>query len=353
MNESRTRRRFGLGVAVCLLLSVATTIQASERRAAQELLKRMVHAVRSTNYVGTCVYRFGDHLLAMRIVHQAKKGYRHERLIALNGPAREIIRNHARATYIQPPTHAITENFPLLHIPPSVVFLGNLGRSVALDELYDVYDLEVLGSGRVAGREVRRLSIVPHDHFRYGYRLWIDKRSGLLLRSDLIGKNGTPLKQIMFTAIEIRETIPGEWLDPTLNGEKITWSRQQASLAAVTSTGPTWMIGELPEGFQLTFRGRYPLEGSGDDLVEHWLYSDGLATVSVYIEKKGEHPFNGWSRKGAVSVFGRTLHGYQIIVIGAVPPKTVRRIGASVQARQLESQVSKVSATTLEKTLGH
>lgn len=316
---------------VCLVLSAAGPVYANESRAAQALLQRMTQAVRSTNYVGVCIYRFGDNLKAIRVVHQVKDGHQHERLFSLNGPVREIIHSNTGATYAQPEEHFIVENLPLLDTPLDAALPGNSTTSAGLVGLYNVYDLELLGAGRVAGREARRLNIVSRDHFRYGYRLWIDENSGLLLRSDLVDETGEPLEQIMFTAIETPDTIPDRWLKPTFAGDEVSSHREHAPPIAVTSAGSAWAIDHLPEGFRLTFQERHPAMGEREGPVEHWLYSDGLATVSVYIQQEGDHPFNGWSRMGAVSAFGRTLDDHQIVVVGEVPPATVQWIGESVR----------------------
>ncbi|HET8701657.1 MAG TPA: MucB/RseB C-terminal domain-containing protein [Nitrococcus sp.] len=331
-NELGAGYCFRLGIIACLLLSAAG-LPAQADESPQALLQRMINAVRSTNYVGVCIYRFGDSLQAIRIVHQVKDGQRHERLTSLTGPAREIIRNDAQATYIGPREHAAGKTLHLLDTPLGRTFSGSSAQPIASNDRYDDYDLELNGTGRIAGRTAQRLNIVPHDNFRYGYRLWIDEQNGLLLRSDLVDESGKPLEQIMFTTIKTPETIPDQWLQPTLTGDEIKWQRRPVSSAAVAASGPVWEVGNLPEGFKLTLQERHHLTGGRSGLVEHQLYSDGLASVSVYIREEGKHPFNGWSRTGAVSAFGRTLDGYQIIVVGEVPPVTVQLIGESVRRK--------------------
>jgi sigma-E factor negative regulatory protein RseB len=65
------------------------------------------------------------------------------------------------------------------------------------------------------------------------------------------------------------------------------------------------------------------------------VYSDGLATVSVYVEQlpAPEDAFNGLSTMGAVNAYGRLLEGHQITVVGEVPPVTVELIARSVERR--------------------
>jgi negative regulator of sigma E activity len=71
-----------------------------------------------------------------------------------------------------------------------------------------------------------------------------------------------------------------------------------------------WEIGELPPGFQLKHHNRYTSPDHFDQL-EHLVYGDGLATISVYIEPagSGEDVIEGGSRRGAVNAFGTLVEG--------------------------------------------
>ena len=69
---------------------------------------------------------------------------------------------------------------------------------------------------------------------------------------------------------------------------------------------------------------------------EHMVYSDGLAAVSIFIEKidkDGGTAMKGPSSMGAVHAFGDVINDYQITVVGEVPAATVELIGKSVRAR--------------------
>ena len=336
-SDLRAGRCFPLGAfvcfAICLAFAAQARAEADESQSAQALLQRMAHAVRFTNYVGICVYRFGNTLQAIHVVHQARDGHWRERLSALSGSQREIIRGDVHARDIQASGHSVAQNLALLDTPFGTAFSGDPARTGGFEDMQERYRLELRGAERVAAREASRLHIVPRDQFRYGYRLWIDKRSGLLLRSDLIDDSGVPLEQIMFTSIETPETIAEHWFESARGEDQRNWHRERIHSGVsdkVAADTPGWVVDDVPQGFKLTYRGRRPVPANGQGHIEHWLYSDGLATVSVYIRPQSEHPFTGWSRMGAISTFGRTLDDYQVIVVGEVPPATVQRIGASV-----------------------
>ena len=67
--------------------------------------------------------------------------------------------------------------------------------------------------------------------------------------------------------------------------------------------------------------------------VEHLVYTDGLAAVSVFVERLGEGDKSfmlGPSRMGAVNALGSRVDGYQVMTVGEVPAETIALIGGSV-----------------------
>ncbi len=75
------------------------------------------------------------------------------------------------------------------------------------DGLESQYDLEIEGSDRMAGVETQVVAIKPRDAWRFGYRLWLDQRNGLVLRSALLDENGYPIEQLMFTDLQVKPQI--------------------------------------------------------------------------------------------------------------------------------------------------
>ena len=135
-----------------------------------------------------------------------------------------------------------------------------------------------------------RVRIAPRDGYRYGYELAIDREAGLLLGSELLAEgDGGPNEQIMFTSIEQRESIPDSVLEQTINGDDFAWHRRDPSSDRdeMSAESSRWRVGNVPQGFRLNRRERHTLPGR-DVMVEHWLYTDGLASVSVYIERTGQ-----------------------------------------------------------------
>jgi sigma-E factor negative regulatory protein RseB len=176
------------------------------------------------------------------------------------------------------------------------------------------------------------VNIQPRDAFRYGYRLWIDKESMLLLKSELRDKSGFPLEQIMFTELRVLETVPDELLQPGVSGQNYTWYHSASS----TERGEDvregrWIVSWMPSGFSMNEHERQALVASGKP-VDHMVFSDGLASVSVFIEQldgEGEMAV-GLSRMGGVNTYAKYLGDFQVTAVGEVPPATVQRIANSV-----------------------
>mgnify|MGYP006426222193 CR=1 FL=1 len=304
-----------------LLLWVAPAWAADEAGA---LLMRMAEAMSRQAYEGTLVYEHGDRLESMAIVHGYIDGLEYERLRVLSGEPFEIIREGGKLTCVWPAEHRmLVDQRPgdlLAPKPPS-----NL-RSLPAH-----YRAELGGTARIAGREARILRIEGEDRYRYGYRMWIDMETGLLLRSDLIGRKGMVYERIMFTHIEPLYTVGRERFEPSLEGEE--YSRHGDPAADTTRLeDPDWEMTDLPPGFRLVSHRNQAMPPHGE-AVQHSVYTDGLASVSIFVEPADTDAMllRGLSRMGAVHALGREIEGHQVTVVGEVPAATVKHVARGVR----------------------
>jgi len=218
---------------------------------------------------------------------------------------------------------------------------GNVLSKVAHNDflsLRDNYDFKFIPEGRIAGLNTERIDIIPRDKYRYGYRLWLHDDSKLLLRSDLVGGDGELLEQAMFVEVHIVDSIPDSMLQPVTNNENFDWYREQNQLSMPPMIESHWNLGPLPPGFEVTGRYHHPLSEASEP-AEHLVVSDGMASVSVYIERlldDGDR-FEGASSMGVMNVFGALISGHQITVIGDVPRITVEQIAHSVTLQPTDS----------------
>lgn len=309
---------------VTLALWLGLTGSVAQAGGAEALLTRMHQAARALDYEGTFVYQHADQLESLRILHKAGNGGARERLISLNGAPREIIRTDREVRCYLPDENAVMvehrradrRNFPSF-LPDS---LGALDGNYVLKRGKD---------GRVAGRRAQSVLIKPRDAYRYGYQLWADTASGLLLKASVLDERGAVIEQYMFTQVAIGQPIAEAELRPQYP-KGLVWQRAEDELPPVDSS--RWAAARLPAGFTLSARMQRKLPARQQP-VEHLVYSDGLAVVSVFVEPaQADAPaaLTGLTQMGAVHAFGRLVDGHQITVVGEAPAATVDMIGNSV-----------------------
>ena len=308
---------------VGLLLVLAQSAAGNDD--ARQWLERVNEAARQLNYEGTFVYLHQGHLETLRIIHRADEHGETERLYSLTGSRREILRDNDKITSIFGDSRAVLVDRREVANPLAAIVPKDVGGLSAH------YRLEMLGDGRIADRSARQIGIVPRDDLRYGYRLWVDEQSGLLLRSDLLDEAGEPVEQVIFTELRTPATIDPDSLRPGITGEGFTWYQPKPGDAPDTLPEERWAFDGLPPGFGLVLREVRTLPGSHGP-VEHLVFSDGMASVSVYVESANKDElFTGTSRMGAVNAYGRVLGDYQVTVVGEVPAATARGVAEAMQ----------------------
>lgn len=312
--------------AVVMVMLLVWAVPGYAADDAGDWLMRMAEAMRKQAYEGTLVYEHDDRLESMAIVHGYIDGQEYERLRVLNGAPFEIIREGEKVTCVWPAKRRM-----LVDQRPGDLLAPKPPRD--LRSLPGHYRAELGETERVAGREARILRIEGEDRYRYGYRMWIDTETGLLLRSDLIGREDTVYERIMFTDIEPLDTVGLERFEPSLEGE--AYSRHgDPSADSTRLENPDWEMADLPPGFRLVSHRNQAMPPHGE-AVQHSVYTDGLASVSIFVEPAGSDamPLRGLSRMGAVHAFGREVEGHQVTVVGEVPAATVKHIGLGVYRR--------------------
>jgi sigma-E factor negative regulatory protein RseB len=316
--------RTGRSAFIFLGLFVCTTAMAAD--AAHEWLMKINHAARDLEYEGIFVYQHDTQLETMHIFHKVDNKSVKERLVSLNGAPREIIRDAREVRCYWPDKNSVMVEYRKADAKgfPSIL-------PERMQDLDEYYVLRLGNTERITGRVAQLVIVKPVDQYRYGYHLWADTDTGLLLKADLLDTTGAILEQFMFTQVNIGIKIPAASLAPGMTGKSMTWYREDGDTQKV-SEKPGWAASQLPKGFRLSahMTRRLPMRKQP---VEHLVYTDGLAAVSVFIEKQeqGVKPFmQGPSRMGAVHAMSARSGDYQITTVGEVPAATVAFIGGSV-----------------------
>lgn len=281
-------------------------------------LARIAEAAVSVSYHGEVTHRHGDRVQSFEIARRVGPAGYTERILSLTGSPREVVRDGTTITCVLP---ADAENVDG-RVPRNPFPSEGWADAAKLDAHYELLDL---GEDRVAGRACRVIGVRARDGYRYGYRLWVDADTGLLLRSDALDERGEVVEQVAFTRVQTPATLDPRAVETTLDGSRVRW--QVASARARRPHEPRWTVATLPPGFAAGH-----LRERDHGTVQR-VFTDGLAKVSVFVAPLGRDArpgLAGASRMGAVSAFGTVLDGHQVTVVGEVPPATVRLIAESV-----------------------
>jgi sigma-E factor negative regulatory protein RseB len=321
--------RAATSLLVALLVFPATELSAGSSDTPRQMLERMSVAMSQMTYQGTFVYVQGDIVETMRITHVADESGVREHLVAVSGPQREVIRDSSGVHWVMAEDQSVFED---------AAFNRSFFPELLLDQHDQTerfYTMKRGGTARIAGHQARVLKIVPKDEFRYGYLLWLEEHSGLLLKWELIDSQRNVLAQLMYTDVKLGSEVNKSELRPSSQMKKFkTVESRLPSGRGSHKSSPRWQSANLPPGFELTVHRSFVQQGVGD--YEHLMYSDGLAAVSVYIEsrEKLESMPKTMKRRGTTHVFSHTADDRLVTVIGDVPAATVRMIGDGVESGQ-------------------
>lgn len=290
-------------------------------------LMRVEMAPDKVNYIGSFIYEHDGKMETMRVAHRAEPDGFKQRLFSLTGSAREIIRDEESVWCFLPDKKIGVHDY---RKTSRNAFLQIRGEQIASLESY--YDFELGEIERIADRPAQLIRVKPRDDYRYGYVLWADTETGLLLRTDLLDEQGRTVERYMFVDISIGTEIEDSALEPRTSRASLSWFGidDPQSDKAAHEAPMHWDSDSLPPGFMLSYsiNRREPM---AEELVEHHVYSDGLSSVSMFVKEAGDGGVNaGFSRMGAVSAFVREVDGFVVTVIGEAPEKAVTMIASGV-----------------------
>lgn len=298
-----------------------------------DMLKRMSDADQNQNYQGTFILRKSDNLSTLHVTHGIDEKGVWESLEALNGEPRKVLRHNNRVISIFPDRAIIT----VRHNSKKQSLHPQLPENIERLEQY--YSMNRLDDDRIANHSSLVVDLLPKDQYRYGYRYWVDKNTGMLLRCDLVDEDNAVVEQMMFTSLEYLPIKPFQAFElPQFEQFKQQLLQDEPEMEASQSAETEWKVARLPKGFKLTQSTMRNSQSSAASVSEtstldllHMVYSDGLASVSVFIEENqgAEKHLQGASSMGAVNAFGQAVDYHFVTVVGEVPENTVQLMAQS------------------------
>jgi sigma-E factor negative regulatory protein RseB len=330
MRRVRSRERFGW---LAFAIVVATAVAAEEPA---KWLERMNQALTTRNYDGTFSHWHGGKVEMLRIIHRVQDGAVSERLVSLDGSEREFIRRGPDLVCYLPDKKTVLVE----KRPADESLLG--GFPAVNQQTASFYDIQEVQRTRLNRRDTRLITVTPKDEFRYGYRLWIDESTAMPLKTQLCDGRGRVIEQIVFASLTLASRIPDSAFKPDVSTEGFQWLRNESAPAKEPPENASlvWNALKLPPGFKMAARSAQVLPGSTDP-VSHLVFSDGMASVSVFveIETKSSEPNDEQTvteesaRLGSSSVYSTTMGGRKVTAVGEVPPATVRSIASSFSSQ--------------------
>jgi sigma-E factor negative regulatory protein RseB len=299
-------------------------------------LLRIHDAASRRNFQGTFVVSGGGNVASARIAHFCEGANQYERIESLDGRQRRVYRHNDIVHTVWPVSHvAMIEQRGMLSSFPALLQAGD-------DGIADWYEVRAEGGERVAGHEADVLAIRARDGLRYGYRLWADRASGLLLRAEVVGEHGDVLETSAFSDVVIGiRPQPETVLSAMRRLEGYRVVRPVLTPTRLEAEG--WTMRQMAPGFravscvsrQIEAQGDGPGGASAPPVIQS-IYSDGLTYVSVFIEpyRPDRHPKPMFAAMGATSTLAQRQGDWWVTIIGDTPPATLRMFAAALERRK-------------------
>lgn len=309
------------GGAVCSAPAQAITVD--------EWLAQTQEATRGRAYTGTLVVSAGEELSVSKVWHVCDRTTQMERVDSLSGPARTTIRRNGEViTFVPDKKVAYTDQRESLGLLP----MRWRANGQSMDRLYRLRDN---GQQRVAGHDARVVELVPHDASRWGYRIWTELQTGIVIKLQTLDQRGGVLEQVAYSELQLGAPVSMQALEQRMH------NTEGYTVKPRTLKKNTWpaFVRDKPEpmlGFSaLSCYQRTDAEALMSPHRAHCVFSDGLASVSVFVEplKADASLTPTQTVRGATHVVTQALGSYWVSAMGEAPPDTLIRLSKHLIAQ--------------------
>ncbi|WP_294768453.1 MucB/RseB C-terminal domain-containing protein [uncultured Rhodoferax sp.] len=326
-----TLRRFFLALGLaCLPLCLW-----AQESGLNAWLMRLHEASRHRTYTGTFVVSAAGQMASARIWHVCDGDVQMERVESLSGTPRATFRrNDEVLTFFPESKVAVSESRESLGLFP------NLLKSNAAD-IGEHYWMKPVGNERIAGLDAEVVQLVPKDALRYGYRVWSEKRSGLVVQLQTLDTEGKVLEQAAFSELQLDAPVSKTKLAQMMaatDGYRV----ERRDLQKTTAKAQGWDLSKPVPGFKPMGCYTRPVallagaSGRSEQTMQ-WMFSDGLATVSLFVEAfdAKRHVREGVADLGgATRTQTRRLDGWWITAVGEVPASTLALFAQGLERKK-------------------
>jgi sigma-E factor negative regulatory protein RseB len=300
------------------------------RRTAAELLDRIHQAAQQQNYEGAFVYQRGNFVQTSRIAHYSTHtDGEFEQLESLDGKPRKMLRhNDDMYTFVPERRLVVIEKRQNKDSFPALLAVNG-------EQVLSVYEPKMLGDDRVAGVDSVVMELDPKDAYRFAYKLWADKKTGLLLRAQTLDPSGQVLEQLSFSQVRIGVPVDKAAI---VNGIRNLsgWTIVRPPVEPVDMAAQGWQIAPSVPGFHMIRQLRRPMASSEAGRppipVDQAVFSDGLTAISVFVEPvENNTRKEGTGDSGATHVLVKRQGDFWITLLGEVPQTTLQQFASAIE----------------------
>jgi sigma-E factor negative regulatory protein RseB len=300
-------------------------------RSVSEWLMRMHDASKLRSYVGTFVVSsIGGAMSSARIWHACEGDVQVERVESLSGAPRSVYRRNEQVVTFYPEAHVVrTEKRESLGV------FTNLLKS-SDSSIPEYYVAKRVGNDRIAGFETDVVQLAPRDNLRFGYRIWSEKKSGLVVKLQTVDTDGNVLEQSAFSELALDAPVRADKLTQMMSATS-GWRVESADVVKTTADVEGWQLRTPPAGFKPISCYKRPVGGQpAPEGTMQWVFSDGLAAVSLFVEPYDakRHTQEGLFASGATQTLTRRIDGWWLTAVGEVPATTLRAFSQALERRK-------------------
>jgi sigma-E factor negative regulatory protein RseB len=295
---------------------------AEESKQVNDWLMRIQDASRKLSFVGTFVVQSDGKLSSAKIWRVCEGGQQLERVETLTGAPRSIFRHNDQVvTFL--PDHKVVRREKRDSLSAFPELLQSSDSHIA-----DFYTVRKEGNDRVAGVEADITVLVPKDRLRFGYRVWTEQKMGLVIKLQTLDTDDRVLEQAAFSELQLNAPLKMNKLVQMMT--KVDGYRlENSSLVKTTASAEGWLLKAPVAGFNSISCYLRPAPGTNAATGEEpfqWIFSDGLASVSIFIEPFDRSPRDKESSLslGATQTMTKQVEGHWVTVMGEVPLRTLR-----------------------------
>ena len=304
--------------------------QAAEAKSINDWLLRLHESSKRRSYIGTYVVSSGGQMQSAKIWHVCEGTQQIERVESLTGAPRSMFRHNDKVVTFMPEQKVVrTEKREITGSFPGLV-------QSADNRISEFYKLKAEGIERIAGLESDVVWLIPKDAMRFGYRVWTEQKKGLVVKLQTLDSDGRVLEQAAFSELQLDAPVKMDKLLQMM-GKVDGYRVEEPALVKTTASAEGWRLSAPVAGFKSMSCYKRPISGTAAaDEPMQWVFSDGLASVSLFVEPfdRQIHSKESAMSLGATHTMTRQLGAYWLTAMGEVPMSTLKQFASGLERKK-------------------